>query len=201
MPHVVPPRVPHRVASLIPPQPAISTYSRGTVGWDQVCDWRGVFRWDGWVRAPPVSHFICESSRSPCGSSLAPLVWFHRVLSTHCALHSVQCALPIVLCPLCPALCSVCWPCSPWRCQGWSFAFPLVSSLLSLPYWLHRCKLWCLEDSGIARCHLTRAGIDRWLDQGTLDVFQLESDGGEDRMGPILGWPMNHSLSSDMSGR
>lgn len=84
-----------------------------------------------------------------------------------------------------------------------------MSSLLSLPSWLFSGELWCVEDSGIARCHSTRAEGDRGLDQGTLDVLdqgtldviRLESNAEEDRMGPISGWPMSHSLSSDMSGR
>ena len=101
----VPPRVPPRVASLIPPQPARSTCGRGMVGWGRVCDWRGVGSWDVWVRAPPVSHFIVESSRSPCGSSLAPLVWFHRVRPVQC---TPPCVAPGALYTLCPALCPVC---------------------------------------------------------------------------------------------
>lgn len=60
----------------------------------------------------PLAPLVVPHSLPSCGStgcalsSVHPRV-LHQVLSTHCALHSVQCALPSVLCPLCPALCPV----------------------------------------------------------------------------------------------
>ena len=93
MPHMWPPRVPHRVAWLIPLQPAIFTYSRGLVGWDWVCDWRGGFSWDAGVRALQGPHFICESSCfSLCGlfPALCPVHFAHWTLPTvPCTLFSV----------------------------------------------------------------------------------------------------------------
>ena len=116
----VPPRVPPRVASFIPPSrrdPHVA------VAW-----------WDGavsvidvaWAHGmcgfeprrfhisllSPLAPLVVPHSLPSCGStgcalsSVHPRV-LHQVLSTHCALHSVQCALPSVLCPLCPALCPV----------------------------------------------------------------------------------------------
>ena len=84
MPHMWPPRVPHRVAWLIPLQPAIFTYSRGLVGWDWVCDWRGGFPWDAGVRALQVPHFIVDSLSSMfsvfgCALVRSPLCIFYRL--------------------------------------------------------------------------------------------------------------------------